>query len=84
MKHTLIIVFIFCSLFANAQDSTGQFTVKAPVQLWQQVLEALDKSTAPHTLIVELNKFIVDQINQQVKKPAATKTEPTKKEGAKQ
>lgn len=46
-------------------DTTGQLYVLAPVQVWQQLVDALDKSNAPHTLIVELNKFIIDQLQNQ-------------------
>lgn len=76
MASKIIIgIFLLFSLHGSAQDSTGNFTVKGNIQVWQQLLDALDKSKAPHDLVVELNKFIVDQIQKQIKKPEAVKKE---------
>jgi len=78
MKY-IFIALLFIASTSNAQDSTGNFTVKAPIQFWQNILDALDKSSAPHNLISDLNKFIIAQIELQVKKK-----EPPKKEGKKE
>lgn len=85
MKQLLTVLLITCSLFANAQDSTGKFTVKAPLQVWQQLLDALDKSDASNLLIKDLKKFIVDQVQSQVQRsPQKEDTkQPVKKEGKK-
>ncbi len=50
------------------RDTTGQLYVLAPVQVWQQLLNALDKSTDSHLLIVELSFFISEQLKSQGRK----------------
>lgn len=83
MKYILLSFFILFCLSVKSQDSTGNFTVKAPINVWQQLLEVIDRSDASNLVVQDLKKFIIAQLNAQVKKPEA-KTEPPKKEGKKQ
>lgn len=83
MKYILFSFLILLSLNVKSQDSTGNFTVKAPINVWQQLLEVIDRSDASNLIVQDLKKFIITQLNAQVKKPEP-KPEPSKKEGNKQ
>lgn len=72
MKYILF-VFLLISLHGSAQDSTGQFTVKANIQFWQIVIDALNKSDYSHKEVTAAIEYITKQIQVQVRKSEATK-----------
>ena len=70
MKRILTVLAIAISLSASAQkaDTTKPkaLVLQGDIQAFSALMEALDKSTAPHNTIEALKTWIIGQVNPQL------------------
>lgn len=68
MKRTLI-TFAICliAVLTYSFVQPKKLTVSGSIQDWQNVLEVVEQSNAPHSQVKAIQAFIISQLNEQMK-----------------
>lgn len=78
MLILLLIISTITLAFNEAQQPPKVVVVQGTVQDWNQVLNVIDQSAAPHNDVKAVEQWILNQINAQIKSDS-TKVDSTKK-----
>ena len=63
MKKLLIVAVALFLFSFQSQKTEKTLTVKLTFQQWQTVLTIMDRSEAPHTTVMEVQGWLVKQLN---------------------
>ena len=66
MKKAIIILILITLLSFKTNDTGKLLKVEGSKEVWQAIINVIDKSNAPHLDVEAAKQFIIEQVNKQL------------------
>ena len=66
MKKVIIILILTTLLSFKTNDTGKLLKVEGSKEVWQAIINVIDKSNAPHLDVEAAKQFIIEQVNKQL------------------